>query len=89
MAAFEAAQPGRERGAERLLELAYEELYVLLVARDNAFSELENARAEGRASARLETGARRSEDAAERAWQRYVRALHDYLTTVDAVIGAL
>lgn len=87
LAEFEAAQPAREREALSLLELAYEELRLLLVARDAAVDELAEARASGRDTSRLEASATRAEDAAERAWQRYVRALFDYLDTTDAVLG--
>ncbi|HEX7038995.1 MAG TPA: hypothetical protein VF202_02655 [Trueperaceae bacterium] len=87
LAEFEAAQPARERESLALLELAYEELHLLLAARDEAAAALEAALAEGRDTDRLAAAARRAEDAAERAWQRYVRALFDYLETTDAVLG--
>ncbi len=86
-AGFEAAQPAREREALALLELAYEELHLLLVARDDAARALAAASAAGRDADRAAADARRAEDAAERAWQRYVRALFDYLETTDAVLG--
>jgi len=87
LAEFDAAQPDREREALRLLELAYEELHLLLLSRDAAEAALEAARAQGRDTARLEASLRRADDASERAWQRYVRALFDYLETTDAVLG--
>jgi len=87
LAEFDAAQPDREREALRLLELAYEELHLLLLSRDAAEAALEAARAQGRDTARLEATLRRADDASERAWQRYVRALFDYLETTDAVLG--
>ncbi len=87
-AAYEAGRAEREHEALRLLELAYAELHVLVVARDAAADELAAARSAGRDAARLEAAARRAEDAAERAWQRYVRALFDYLDTHDAVLDA-
>lgn len=86
-AEFEAAQPAREAEALTMLELAYEELHLLLMASDAAAADLAAARAEGRDDTRLKTAARRAEDAAERAWQRYVRALFDYLDTTDTVLG--
>lgn len=87
LAEFDAAQPDREREALRLLELAYEELHLRLLSRDAAEAALEAARAQGRDTARLEASLRRADDASERAWQRYVRALFDYLETTDAVLG--
>ncbi len=87
LAAFTAAQPARESAALGMLELAYEEMALLIKASDAAAlavaSETGPAERE-----RLEDAAERARGQAERAWQRYVRALFDYLEEVDAVLTA-
>ncbi len=87
LTAFEATQPGRVRTATELLELAYEELALLLGSADAAAQAVTLAPTpEDRE--RSEVAAQRADVAAERAWQRYVRALYEYLDVTDAILIA-
>lgn len=81
---FQSAQADRERTALVELELAYRELNVLLALRDAADLDLTAAQDED--AEWLVRALARADQAAERAWQRYVRALHEYLDVIDAVL---
>lgn len=90
LAAFSAAWPANERDQRTLAELAYREFVLELRAQDLSVAqleELEGAGVDGSDLARARTAVRRARDASERAWQRYVRALGDYLDVVDVVLS--
>lgn len=86
-AAFLDAQVDAELTARRAAELDYDEFGLLRLQQQLAEDELAAALAGGaseREIQRLTTVVRRSLDATERAWQRYVRSLVRYLGIVDA-----
>ena len=86
-AAFLDGQVDAELRARRAADLEYEEFGLARLQLQLLEEELETAAAAGttdREVQRLTTAVRRSQDATERAWQRYVRSLVSYLGIVDA-----
>ncbi|HZJ08676.1 MAG TPA: hypothetical protein VFD39_03185 [Trueperaceae bacterium] len=86
LATRQAAWPAVAQDQRTLAELAYEEFGLELRALDlnvAALEELEAAGVDDKATASARTAVRRARDASERAWQRYVRALGNYLDVLD------
>ena len=85
-AGFLDAQVAAELAARRAAELEFEEFGLARLQQqlleDQLAANAENV--DDRDLQRLNTAARRAQDATERAWQRYVRTLVNYLGIVDA-----
>lgn len=87
-ASFLGGQVAAELAARRAAELEFEDFALTRLQLMSAQAQLEQARAAGSAQRevqRLVTAHRRAQDAAERAWQRYVRSLIGYLGVADAI----
>src|SRR5690606_6318539 len=82
LASHLASWPLAERHERTFAELAHREFVLDLSGLElsiGALEELEATGSEGRATQSARNAVRRARDASERAWQRYVRALGDYL----------
>jgi hypothetical protein len=87
-AAFLDAQVAAELAARRMADLEFEEFGLERLQWNLVESQLAAVEAEGapqREVQRLTTALGRAQDATERAWQRYVRSLVNYLGVVDAM----